>query len=175
MQMKVDLLLHNQRAYEKIREALASGARKLAISHATGTKMNLARQAVNEGVIISNKNQIYYNVNLYFWYKTNIDKFTSEESEIMNRLVPNNHTRKVLVVDIEDGKFKTYPSIAEAGRALCNEFHLVKTEVIGRQTICDRLTGRTKNPIYKGRFRFEYVEDQKPLKEKSPTIKKVSS
>lgn len=35
--MRVDLLEHNQKAYEKIREALASGARKLAISHATGT------------------------------------------------------------------------------------------------------------------------------------------
>ena len=35
--MTVDLLEHNQEAYEKIREALASGTRKLAISHATGT------------------------------------------------------------------------------------------------------------------------------------------
>lgn len=35
--MKVDLLEHNQEAYEKIREALASGIKKLAISHATGT------------------------------------------------------------------------------------------------------------------------------------------
>lgn len=35
--MTVDLLEHNQEAYEKIREALAGGTRKLAISHATGT------------------------------------------------------------------------------------------------------------------------------------------
>ena len=35
--MAVDLLGHNLEAYEKIREALASGIKKLAISHATGT------------------------------------------------------------------------------------------------------------------------------------------
>ena len=35
--MTVDLLEHNLEAYEKIREALASGIKKLAISHATGT------------------------------------------------------------------------------------------------------------------------------------------
>lgn len=40
--MAVDLLGHNLEAYEKIREALASGIKKLAISHATGTGKSLS-------------------------------------------------------------------------------------------------------------------------------------
>lgn len=135
-------------------------------------KMNLARQAVNEGVIISNTNQIYCNVNLYSWHKTNIDKFTSEEVEIINRLIPKNCARKIVIINIKDGQIKTFSSISEAGRALYNDFHLVNTEKSGRSIITNRLTGHIKNPVYKG-LRFEYV-DEKPLKEKSPTIKKIS-
>ena len=35
--MKVDLLPHNQEAYEKIREAIVDGKKKIAVSHATGS------------------------------------------------------------------------------------------------------------------------------------------
>ena len=35
--MGVDLLKHNQEAYEKIAEAIADGKKKIAISHGTGT------------------------------------------------------------------------------------------------------------------------------------------
>ena len=35
--MKVDLLPHNQEVYEKIREAIADGKKKIAVSHATGS------------------------------------------------------------------------------------------------------------------------------------------
>ncbi len=35
--MRVDLLPHNQEAYEKIRKAIAEGKKKIAISHATGS------------------------------------------------------------------------------------------------------------------------------------------
>ena len=35
--MRVDLLPHNQVAYEKIKSAIAYGKKKIAISHATGT------------------------------------------------------------------------------------------------------------------------------------------
>ena len=35
--MRVDLLPHNQEAYEKIQKAIAEGKKKIAISHATGT------------------------------------------------------------------------------------------------------------------------------------------
>lgn len=35
--MRVDLLPHNQEAYEKIQKAIADGKKKIAISHATGT------------------------------------------------------------------------------------------------------------------------------------------
>lgn len=35
--MRVDLLTHNQVAYEKITKAIAEGKKKIAVSHATGT------------------------------------------------------------------------------------------------------------------------------------------
>ena len=35
--MGVDLLKHNQEAYEKIQKAIKEGKKKIAVSHATGT------------------------------------------------------------------------------------------------------------------------------------------
>lgn len=35
--MSVDLLKHNQEAYEKIKSAIADGKKKIAVSHATGS------------------------------------------------------------------------------------------------------------------------------------------
>lgn len=35
--MKVDLLEHNEEAYEKIKSAIADAKKKIAIAHATGT------------------------------------------------------------------------------------------------------------------------------------------
>lgn len=51
-------------------------------------KMEIARQAVSEGVIITNKNNVYKNVNFYQWYTDSKDKFTKEELEIMKKLLP---------------------------------------------------------------------------------------
>lgn len=50
---------------------------------------------------------------------------------------------------------------------------MVNTEASGISTVQQRLSGKVKNPIYKNQFKFEYA-DEEPLKEKSPTIKKVS-
>lgn len=136
-------------------------------------KMQLVQKALSENIKISRINPIYQDVNLYNWYRNCKSKFTDEEIEIIERLIPNCHTKKVVIIDIKDGKVKTFSSISEAGRALYNDFHLVNTEKSGRSIITNRLTGHIKNPVYKG-LRFEYV-DEEPLKEKSPTIKKVSS
>lgn len=118
----------------------------------------LAKQALNEGVVISRQDQRYKEINLYNWFRYYRDKFTLEELKIMNKLVPNNNEKPVKVLDIKENRIYNYPSIAEAGRALCNQFYVVGTEKSGRTVIINRLKGKTKNPLYKERFRFEYAD-----------------
>lgn len=121
-------------------------------------KMDLARQAVDEGVVITNKNCIYNGVDLYQWYFSKKNKFSKEDLEIINKLIPNHNTRKVAIINLENRNVNTYCSIAEASRALKYDFHIVETEKQGKRIIINRLIGKTKNPIYKGRFRFEYAD-----------------
>lgn len=120
-------------------------------------KLNLARQALDEGVIITKKNNKYKGVNLYSWYRCNENKFTKEEKEIFKQLIKGMR-RSVLIIDIKNCKTNIYPSIAEAGKALCNDFHLVNTEKSGISTIFNRLSTHSGNFIYKGQVRFEYAD-----------------
>lgn len=50
-------------------------------------KMQLARQALSEGVVITNKNSIYHGINFYTWRRVNKNKFTKEELEVVDKLV----------------------------------------------------------------------------------------
>lgn len=70
--------------------------------------MNLARQAVGEGVVLSKRNN-------------------------------------------------TYSSASNASKALHNEFCVTNDDVKGKAIINNRLSGHTKNPVYKG-LRFEYAD-----------------
>lgn len=120
-------------------------------------KMNLARQAVGEGVVLSKRNNKYKNVNLYDWYLTNKDKFTEDELEILKCLFPN-HRKSIKIIDVVTNKYNTYSSVSNASKALHNEFCVTNDDVKGKAIINNRLTGHTKNPIYKDRFKFEYVD-----------------
>lgn len=121
-------------------------------------KLNLAKQALQEGVLISNKNRIYQDVDLYQWKINKVDKFTDEEKVMLDQLVPIKHTRKkVAIINIKSGEINVHSSITEAGKALYN-LHIIDDSKKGRQVINNRLTGHTKNPIYKGKYRFEYVD-----------------
>lgn len=123
-------------------------------------KIELARQAINEGVIISSSNNFYKGVNFYSFKNTHMKSFTEEELEIMNKLVPNPGCMKsVKIIDIKNKRTYVYPSINDAGRALYSEFHIVGSDKAGLSAIIKRLTGVTKNPMYKG-FRFEYADDE---------------
>lgn len=93
-------------------------------------KMNLARQAVEEGVIISYSNQTYKGENLYIWKQYHLKDFSEEELEIMNKLVPTQNI-SVRIVDIVNNSCKEYNSMNKAGRALCNEFHVVNSDKSG--------------------------------------------
>lgn len=121
-------------------------------------KMNLARQALDEGVIITQKNNKYKGVDLYNWYFKNKSKFSKEEIEVLQRLIIKNMYKPVLIVDIKNCKTNIYSSMAEAGRALCNDFHVVNTEKSGISTIFRSLKVHSCDYIYKDRFRFEYVD-----------------
>ena len=123
------------------------------------TKMDLARQAVNEGVIITKNNKNFKGCNLHCFYIENKNKFTEEELEIMKRLMPNINkcTKKVAIINIKNGDVYTYTSITEAAKSLYNDFHMTKNEKSGKYIIGNRLSGRIKNPIYNDQFRFEYA------------------
>lgn len=122
--------------------------------------MELVKKALDEGVVITYTNRVYEGVDLYNWYRRNKNRFSEKELENIRRLVPNQNNRNaVSIIDIENEQIATYSSIVEAGRALYSEFHVVDDEKQGQIVITNRLTGHTKNPIYKGRFRFEYADD----------------
>lgn len=124
-------------------------------------KMQLAQQALSEGAVISFQNQLYKGVNLYNWYHTNKNKFTEEELKIMNKLVPNKTNKKTIkMIDVNSGQTYIFPSISAAGKALYDEFHIVENDRMGKTIITKRLTGETKNPIYKERYKFEYAENK---------------
>lgn len=121
-------------------------------------KISLAKRAINENVIITSQNQTYHGVNLYNWYLNHKNKFTNEQFEIMNMLIPKARMKPINIIDIRNGDIYRYSSIGEAGKALKSEFYIVKSDSIGCSAIYDRLSGHTKNPIYKERFRFEYAD-----------------
>lgn len=78
----------------------------------------------------------------------------------MSKQVSSSSTCKVpiKIIDILNDICKEYVSISEAGRALHNEFNVVESENKGIKAISNRLTGKIKNPVYKDRFRFEYIK-----------------
>ncbi len=126
------------------------------------TKMELARQAVAEGINIGNQNQFYHGVNLYKWYfyYAYKDKFTTEELTIMNKLISNNDKiRPIKIIDFKTNKvLNISASINLAGRVLHYNLNIGKSENGCINAIYKRLTGKVKNPVYKGRFIFQYAD-----------------
>jgi len=122
-------------------------------------KMELVRQALNDDIIITRKNQSYKGVNLYLWITHHKKDFSDEELKAVNQLMPfDSQNVQIRIFDITNHSYKEYVSMSEAGRALCNEFHVVDSDKKGLGIIYGRLSGKIKNPIYKGRFRFEYAD-----------------
>lgn len=120
-------------------------------------KLELAKQALQEGIVISRQSKTYKGIDFYNWRKDNQKKFTKEQKAMLDQLIPNKHTRKVAIINIKNNEKITYPSIAEAGNVLYN-LHVANNNNQGMRVIYTRLTGQIKNPIYKGKYRFEYVD-----------------
>lgn len=57
-------------------------------------KMNLVKEALDKGIIISYSNQVYNSVNLYTWYYSHKEDFSEKELEIIQRLIPINNKKK---------------------------------------------------------------------------------
>lgn len=121
-------------------------------------KIQLAKKAVKEGIVINYRNQFYEGINFYNFKNTHLNDFTDGEKEIMNRLVPGSCMKAIKIIDIKSKQTYVFPSVCDAGKALCNKFHIVENFQMGKNIIGKRLRGETKNPIYKNRFRFEYVD-----------------
>lgn len=120
-------------------------------------KMNLVKQAINEGVAISRQNKFYKDVNLYNW-RIEHKNFKKEELELINKLIPTCYKTAVKIIDVvNDRILGIYESISEAGRALYEEYQVVANANSGTSIICRYLKGKVKNPVYKGRFIFQYV------------------
>lgn len=124
------------------------------------TKMELVRQAVSEGVIIRSNNRFYQGVNLYDWCRTSKKKFSEKELIIMNKLMANGEsTRPIKIIDFKTNKVLNISSSTwEAGKVLFQDLHVVSSQEQGFSAISNRLKGKVKNPVYKGRFIFQYAD-----------------
>lgn len=142
-------------------------------------KMELSKQAVNNGVIISYSNQIYKNTNLYNWINGTIkskyikNELSIEEIKVVEELVGktlnklysgdknSNNPIKVKVIDILCNRtIGIFNSQSEAARILREKYK----NKIRAACISNRLTGKTTTP-YKGRFMFYYAEGNEEVTE----------
>lgn len=133
-------------------------------------KMDLAKQVIEDNIIISNQNKKYKDVSLYDWihgtvkvkYKNN--KLSLEEIQIIEKLIGKSledlycgkkEPVKVKVVDIIENKMVgIFKSQCEVARVMKEKFDIkTNSGIIGR-----RLTGKTTKP-YKGRFMFYRVDE----------------
>lgn len=123
-------------------------------------KMKLVIDAVNEGVIISKQNKFYKGVNLYDWKIGHKCKFTEEEIKLINKLIPNNKIPVRIIDSTNNQILGVYQSINKAGNALYEKYHVVSSSYNGTSAINKHLRGKIKNPIFKGRFRFEHADSK---------------
>lgn len=130
-------------------------------------KMELVRQAVSEGVIISKMNQSYKCENIYRWLKERVwriyknNELSNNEIEIIERLVKQplckfyTNSNFVEINDVIKNKKIICKSQNEAIRIMQKEFNLK----IDRGTVTNHLQGKVTTP-YKGRFMFCYATDE---------------
>ena len=171
---------HIRDAYSKLIHAFKNG--KLTVSQVNRLKgigiditmwkdekrfyenIGLVQQALSKGIVINLKNQTYKGINLYRWYLRNRNIFSEEELKIIEMCIKTipycKKEKPVRIIDMENNQSSTYLSISKAGQALSDEFYVVDGKNQGIAVITKRLKGKTKNSIYKGRFRFEYVNSE---------------
>lgn len=134
--------------------------------------VNIAKQAVEEGVIIRGANQKYKEKNLYAWifstvkrkYKKN--KLSIEEKKIIEKLMGKSlndlyYGNKVKVIDIvENREVGVFRSQNVTARVMREKYNVKISDSI----VSNRLTGKTTKP-YKGRFMFYYADENEEVTE----------
>lgn len=134
-------------------------------------KIKLAKQAVDEGICISNKNQFYNNTNLYTWIKYTVknkfikDELSNEELEIIERLIRKplykfNNGDFIRVVDVANNEEIAICKSQNRAIKLLQEVYDVN---ISSSAVFDRIIGQVTTP-YKGRFMFYYATDEEVKK-----------
>lgn len=138
-------------------------------------KIELARQAVDDGVIISGKNPKYKSRNLYSWIHNSVKKryknneLSLEEIQIIERITGKSidvlycdkEPVGVIVLDmVENKKVGVFESQHETARIIQKRYGFKINDGIVRS----RLTGKVTTP-YKGRFMFYYADENKKVTE----------
>jgi len=132
-------------------------------------KINLAKEAIKNGIVISSKNQVYEQINLYEWINSTIkrkyknNELSNEEKLIIEQLIGKplikffNYNRNfVKMVDvIESKEIGIYQSASQITRTMQEDFNMK----VGESVVYDRVTGKVTTP-YKGRFMFYSATDE---------------
>jgi len=138
-------------------------------------KMKLAKQAVEEGVIITKANPEYKNKNLYNWtfvviknrYKNNA--LSLDEMQVIGKLMGKSldelyckkESAKVKVIDVvENREVGVFESQRKAVRVMRDNYDVKINDSVVR----NRLVNKTTKP-YKGRFMFYYADENEEVTE----------
>ncbi len=120
--------------------------------------IELIKEALNEGCVISASKPKYKGKDLYNWYLHHRDKCSDEELRLVNQLIPRKSQNiPIIMIDVQKNEVRRYSSQADAARILYKDFKIVPTIKAG--TSCIRRYLMNKK-IYKGRFKFEYVDNK---------------
>jgi len=132
-------------------------------------KIELAQDAISNGVIISNINRIYDGIDFYTWINTTVKekyynmKLGNEDICTIEKLIDkpiykifNNNGDFIKVIDVlKDEEVGIYSSKKKATEYICQNFGYSMHGVV----ISNYLNGKSKSP-YKGRFIFEFATDE---------------
>jgi len=130
-------------------------------------KMELVRQAVFKGVVISKSNPSYKYENIYQWLKEKVyrkyknNELSDGEIDIIEQLIKQplvkfyTNSNFVQINDVINNKVTVCKSQSEAVRIIQEEFNLK----ISWGTVARHLNGQVTTP-YKGRFMFYYATEE---------------
>lgn len=125
-------------------------------------KIQLAQQALSEGIVLSKKNRIYKGVDLYRWYYNHKSSLSKEQLNTFKKII-REHEKTIKVVDLLNKQTNIYSSITKVAEVLYSEFNVTKNDKSAMYSILHHLSGKVTTP-YKGRFMFYYATDEEVKK-----------
>ena len=131
-------------------------------------KMNFAKEAIKNGVVISRNNRGYKENNLYDWIKSTVKRrykrnsLSNEEREIIEKLIGKPLWKFFIgcnfikIMDVHENEvIAVCNTQKEAAEKISKQINLP----IDISVIRNRLSGKVTTP-YKGRFMFYYATDE---------------